>query len=326
MAKKYGRSTKARSKRGTSYGRKKTGKKSYLKPYKKFAKNVRQIAKKVISSQAEDKIMTLPVTCYNTGLTTTYGTISNSPTNWEVRTTFIPGQGLNMLAGSSVSNYCGCIASPLIAINQGLGSGDRIGNSIRVKKFLLRGVVQTDLTLFATTPAIGFQNVTVNTQDGPFVTHMLIYKRKDSLWGPTSSDPSRLLNTGNSAGFIDGSLIGDLYPFNTDAYTIVKHMKFKMANQPVAQVAANYTSDGWGNGYKQAHAFKLYLPTKKVWKYDDTSISGSTPANFPINDNFYVAFWNTNCDNSKINTVTGGLNIYSRSTVSMETVMTFEDF
>jgi len=322
MAKKYGRSTKARSKRGTSFGRKKTGKKSYLKPYKKFAKNVRQIAKKVIASQAEDKIITYPITLYNGSL----GAPGMVPLNWESRTIFVPGSGLS-IDGLGTNPYSGVLGTPLLAITQGLTQADRTGNCIRPKKFLLRGVIQTDLNQYSTVaPGGTWSNVVNNIFETPFVCHMLIYKRKDSLWGQGSYDPSRILNTGVGAGRIDGSLIADLYPFNTDAYTIIKHKTFKMQNQPFSQISGNVTADGWGNGFKQAHSFKIYVPVKKVWKYDDTNTSGNVPANFPVNDNFYVAFWNTNCDNSKVNIYSPGNIVYSRCTVTMQTVMNFEDF
>lgn len=321
MPRKYA-SKKRTSKKGKS---RKTGyKKSYLKPYKKFAKNVRQIAKKVIASQAEDKIITYPITLTNTALALA-GTPTVFPSNWESRTTFVPGSGLNMTTLGN-NPYSGVIASPLLAITQGLTQADRTGNCIRPKKFLLRGIIQTDLTQWSGAGAVSWNNVAVNTQEGPFVTHMLVYRRKDSLWGTNSFDPSRILNTGAGAGVIDGSLIADLYPFNTDAYTIIKHKVFKMQNQPYSQLSGSVTADGWGNGYKQAHSFKIYLPCKKVWKYDDSSVSGNVPANFPINDNFYVAFYNTNCDNTKINITTPSMIVNSRCTVSMETVFTFEDF
>jgi len=321
MAKKYGRATKTRSKRGAGFGRKKqASKRSYLKPYKKFAKNVRQIAKKVIASQAEDKIITYPITCYNAAL----GVPTAVPANWESRTTFVPGQGLNITT-LGTNPYSGVIATPLLAITQGLTQADRTGNAIRPKKFLLRGIIQTDLNQLNSVSGGTWSNVVNNIFESPFVTHMLIYKRKDSLWGTNSFDPSRILNTGSGAGLIDGSLIADLYPFNTDAYTIIKHKTFKMQNQPFSQISGSVTADGWGNGYKQAHSFKIYVPVKKVWKYDDTNVSGNVPANFPMNDNFYVAFWNTNCDNSKIS-VASPLNVYSRCTVTMQTVMNFEDF
>lgn len=320
MAKKYGRSTKTRSKRGAGFGRKKQAtKRSYLKPYKKFAKNVRQIAKKVISSQAEDKVEVATLTGNNSVI----GQPAIVPPQWPITTTFVPGSGLNITSGG-VNPYSGVYVSPMPPILQGLGQNNRTGNAIRPKKLLLRGVIQTDLNVFTTAAGGTWTNVPINNQEGPFTTHMLVYKRKDVLWSYASYDPARIINTGGAATYIQGTLLTDLYPFNTDAYTIIKHKTFKMQNQPYSQVTGSVTADGWGNGFKQAHTFKVYLPVKKSWKFDDTSASGLVPANCPINDNMYVAFYNTNCDNTPIN-VAGG-NVYSRCTVTMDSVLTFEDF
>lgn len=146
---------------------------------------------------------------------------------------------------------------------------------------------------------------------------MFVYTQKGNIFNGSAL---QILQGGGSAGSslpFDGTLLKMMYPFNRDLYNIVKHRVFKMACQPYEQTptvpANNLQSDGWGNGFKMSHMFKIRLPSLKSWKYND----GDT--NLPTNQNYFVAFAVVNADGS-LNTITT-----QRAYVNMESVLVFED-
>lgn len=109
-----------------------------------------------------------------------------------------------------------------------------------------------------------------------------------------------------------------------------------MANEPVLASTLTTTpapfqwlDDGYGNGFKMSHMFKINLPVGKVWKYDDSIISGVTPANTPTNCNYWISWYVVNADdtlNGGIYNSELGAGLESRLNIQMETVLSYEDF
>jgi len=250
---------------------------------------VNQVAKIVLHREAENMINIF------------------QPTQTSPDTRSIFGSGLD-----NVSN--GRIYPQIIPfITVGSGPGGRKGNSITPRTFQLRGVVTTN-NIYPVAGVVGS-----STAQCPFYLHMFVYTNKGNIF---NNDVSGLMQGGTAAGTslpFDGTLVRSTYPFNRDQYNIIKHRIFKMACAPQFLLGQSSTTpvsalaDGWGNGFKMSHMFKINLPLLKTWKYNDQI------TNLPSNQNYWVAYAVVNCDNT-VNPITT-----ARAFVDLESVITYED-
>lgn len=106
-------------------------------------------------------------------------------------------------------------------ITQGSGQGARKSNRIAPRSFTIRGVVTANFASFTQVPVNRWVEA-ANEKTAPFYAHMIIWTRKDSL---QSIDVSRILQGGTAPGTaqpIDGHLLSMTYPFNRDAYNILR--------------------------------------------------------------------------------------------------------
>jgi len=262
------------------------------KPQKMSIVQVRQLIKQGIHKVAENKLYVLPLTG-TTLVPTTPVNIFGSGVDWN---------GTTGTVGLVFNNI-------FPALILGSGQGAREGNKVEPRYLSLRGVLTSQEITTALNPTVA-----------PFYVHMFIYRKKGNIF---DSDTTKILQGGGSAGSsgpFDGTLLKSTYPVNRDLYNVYKHRVFKMqfAPQMIITPAPTGTvnqaiNDGWGNGFKMSHVFKIRVPVKKTWKYNDAD------TNLPTNDNFNVAFAIVNADNT-VNTVQT-----SRCNLVMESVLSFED-
>jgi len=269
------------------------------KPNKMSIVQVRQLIKQGIHRQAENKLAVTDLSTISPALIGTPLNIYGSGVDWN---------GTTGTVGLVFSN----IFPNLIL---GSGQGAREGNKIEPRYFTLRGVLTTQEISTAVNPTVA-----------PFYVHMFIYRKKGNIF---DSDTTKILQVGagqgsttsaGNSGPFDGSLLKSTYPMNRDLYNVYKHRVFKMAYAPQGVITSQPTgtvtqqlSDGWGNGFRMSHIFKIRVPVKKTWKYNDSD------TNYPTNDNFNVAFAVVNADGTK------NLAITARCNLVMESVLSFED-
>jgi len=255
-----------------------------VKPVKMSVAGVRSIAKSVLHRTAENKLYVQSLTL---------------PSN-------VPGSGIDW-NGTTGSN--GLLLPTLFPqLILGSGQGAREGNKVEPRSFMLRGTINS----------LPYLNQIPNVP-APYYVHMFIYRKKGNIF---DSDITKILQGGGSAGSsgpFDGTLLKSTYPMNRDLYNVYKHRVFKMAFYPqgtlVGAPSGNNTeiSDGWGNGFQMCRTFKVRIPVRKTWKYNDAD------TNLPTNDNFFCAFAVVNADNT-INAP-----LVSRCQINCESVLNFED-
>lgn len=270
------------------------------RPKKVSILQIRQIAKQQIHRVAENKCLVTALTGLNPNNINTPLNITGSGCDWN---------GTAGTVGLVFQNIF-----PLMLL--GSGQGAREGNKIEPRSLTLRGV----LTTLPFTNGAPLQPTLI----APFYVHMFIYRKKGNIFDSDvtkilqGAGPSATQQAGNSGPF-DGSLLKSTYPMNRDLYNIYKHKVFKMQYYPQGIVESSppastlQLSDGWGNGFKMSHTFKIRVPVKKTWKYNDQD------TNYPTNDNFNVMFAVVNADNT-INTASN-----ARVSLNMESVLYFED-
>lgn len=164
-----------------------------------------------------------------------------------------------------------------LAINQGTGQGDRIGNTIRPYNVKLRFMLQ---------PA-GY-NATYNPAPQPHVVRMIIFKSKNYGNSTLQTTLPSLFQNGDTAAAPVSSLQDAVFPLNRDLYSIYEDRIIK-----VGCAASNGTGGAAGYQYLSNNDFELcprvvidvtkYLPSRIT--FNDTS-AVSTPNDTAL----YVTF------------------------------------
>lgn len=135
-------------------------------------------------------------------------------------------------------------------LSQGTGQGDRIGNSVRPRSFMLRGHIVAASTAGS---------------DTPILVRMVIFKRKQDIEIPT--DLSDLFQSGNTS-VAPTNLPTDMYlPLNKEDYIIYKERKFSVTRNDTESFAS-------ANGTNLIQFFKQDL-TKHIPKkltYADAAV------------------------------------------------------
>lgn len=159
--------------------------------------------------------------------------------------------------------------SLFLAIDQGVGQGDRVGNSIRVKSLKMTGVLRT----------LPYNAIT-NPNPCPFYVKMFFLTRKDT---PTDVFGSLedLLRFGNSAESPGHSgFLQNLYrPVNTDNWTIHTTRIFKLGYGSYTGTSTDPDQQAYSNNdFKLNHFINIDLTkycTKQI-KFNDNTTTPST--------------------------------------------------
>lgn len=153
-------------------------------------------------------------------------------------------------------------------MTQGVGQGQRTGNKIKVKKWLIKGLIQPDVDnasedLLIDNSAIGYVTVYLG--------------RLQSSNGAIGAHLTGLYQNGNTSMTPAGQTYERLYQTNTDAYKVYAKKTFKMGRS----FSTGHDRDN--NDFNLTAMFQFDV-TKYVFKnrhisYDDTS---PTPSNWDM--------------------------------------------
>lgn len=157
-------------------------------------------------------------------------------------------------------------ANNQFAINQGVAMNERIGNRIKLKKWIMKGTIYVDPlappTAGSTFPlSLGYIDYYLG--------------RKNNLTEQITTDLEFLYQNGPAANTPTGQLEERLYPINRDEYKIYYHKRVKIGQStyfgtgtPVPYVMPN-------NDYKLNHEFKIdickLVCKNHIIKYDDAN-------------------------------------------------------
>lgn len=160
----------------------------------------------------------------------------------------------------AVSPYTGALA-----IAQGTGQGQRIGNKIKIKKISLKGTIWPEP-----------YNVTTNPNPQPvYVIFWLFYDKEAPVNVPSIG--SQFLQFGNSAIGLQNQIIDTFAPINTDKYRLLTKRVFKVGNSGFTGTGTNPVYQSFANNdFKLNNNFSIDLKKYCVENvtYNDT---GTTP-------------------------------------------------
>lgn len=189
-----------------------------------------------------------------------------------------------------------------LAISQGTGQANRLGNSIRIKK------VYMNLVMWP----LPYQ-MTTNANPRPLDIQLIFFKTK----GQSSSSPSitDFFQLGNSNTTFQGTLVDLTRTVNKDKFIYLGQKKYKLGYAEYNGTGTNTAQQGnTNNDYKMNIITKLdvtkYL--NKIYKFNDTD-------NSPFTNDVYCTISGVNADNSSIS----GAVVPANYTV--EVTMTYED-
>lgn len=172
---------------------------------------------------------------------------------------------------------------PYANISQGVGQGDRIGNTIRTRKCMFNFVIRA-LPYSVGNPI-------------PVPQDVLIFfgKVKNSrAQAPISSDFAKLFQLGDSVQSPQSRLLDNVLTINKDWFSVVKTLRFKIGYSAVTGTGANIGANYYANNeYKWNQTLKLdltkYCP--KIVKFNDTTAQ-------PTNDGLWMWAMCNNADGS----------------------------
>jgi len=156
-----------------------------------------------------------------------------------------------------------------LTITQGVGQGDRVGNSIRVKSLKFSGVLR----------ALAYDSL-LNPTPVPHYVKMFFLTRKDTPTDIYSGFTDVLQFGNNSEGPGNASQLRNLYrPVNTDAWTVHTTRIFKLGYSIYQGTGANTTAQFHSNNDFKLNQFVNVDLTKyctKIIKFDDNTANPST--------------------------------------------------
>jgi len=215
---------------------KKTGKRTYKRPPSSSNKSVTRIVKKVMARAIENKIQ-----------------------NYYV-------DSMNIYGSNHASFNSSCfMCSPYslgIQINQGVGQGNRIGNSVTTKSLILKGIISPQV----------YSSIT-NNLPVPIFVRLWFYYSKNT---PTTLTPpdQTFIQLGGASAALSGTLTDTLSKVNTDNWGFLMQKTFKIG---FADYSGSGTSAPWqsytNNDFKMVAPFSINLTKhclKRV-KFNDNS-------------------------------------------------------
>lgn len=216
-------------------------KKSYKKYAKPSTKAVRTMVKKEIARNIENKI------------TTTQQWSESLLTLQTDASTPIP-----------VLSYTYSVINPyndgLFSINQGTSQSQRVGNRIKLKRWVIKGSIYFDPNA-----TIGANDLYTQSQG-----YVDVYiGRKTDITGIVLSTLDDFYQNGNQSRTPDAALVERTMPINKDDYKIYKHFRCKIGNASSSAGTIN------NNDYKINREFGFdickFVLKNHIIKYDDNN-------------------------------------------------------
>lgn len=175
----------------------------------------------------------------------------------------------NLPLGSNPDTYTNWAANNIIDCNvnlqsivQGTGQGNRVGNKIRLTKFMLRGALYYQSTV--DTPILVKMWVVSSKLNPNNATNIDIYQACSTLFSANN-----WFQDGNSSAPMTSNLRDSQLPVNTDIFTVYATRTWKVANAQAPQGA----SPGSNNDFKTLVNYKMNLLKyhPKILRWNDNS-------------------------------------------------------
>lgn len=216
-------------------------------------KKVREIVKKEIARNIEDKSIQFAVSDYNL-----------YPSN----ATNFPNNTLHLSPNSST-----------LAIVQGTGQGNRVGNAIKIKKMRFKAML---------TPQ-PWDN-TLNPNPRPLIVRMVMYyDREDPNLLPAPG--STFFQNGSSSTGFSNSPIDILRPINTDRYKVFKIKDYKLGYSQYAGTANTVANQGAYQAYSNNDFKMVQMIDEDVTKYLVKHVKYNDNLSDPMTRGLYVTFF-----------------------------------
>lgn len=167
----------------------------------------------------------------------------------------------------------------MFAISQGTNIQQRIGNKIKLKRWVIKGLIQPNPTFDDVPPLVGFPGICTNSFCG-YVD--LYFGRRMDNQQPVGNDLNKFYQNGSLDITPQGKAEENLYRMNKDLYKVYWHRKFKMGtgvgftgSGPSLNYDAQPTVPG-ANGYTLTKSFGFditkYVLKNKVICYDESEV------------------------------------------------------
>lgn len=173
-----------------------------------------------------------------------------------------------------------------LQIDQGVGEAQRIGNVIKTKKLIFKGIIWN-----------AAYNATSNNDPQPTLVNMwIISDREGPTSLPNSDITSQFVQLGNANQGLTDALVDTLVSINTDRYRVFVRKTFKLGYSAYTGTSADPDRQAYtNNDFKLSCKFKIdltkHLP-KKVKFNDNNSI--------PMTRGLFAVFQTLNANGTTI--------------------------
>lgn len=151
----------------------------------------------------------------------------------------------------------------LFSISQGTTQSQRIGNSVKLKRWIIKGQIMP---------------VNLNTNLTTQQCYVTVYFGRRNDMNPITASLPSLYNDGGSSVTPTGALMERLYPINKDVYKVYWKKTFKLGLSGLQTVNPQ---DMPNNDFSLVKTFGFdvckYICKNKVIKYDDNSTDPTDP-------------------------------------------------
>lgn len=149
-----------------------------------------------------------------------------------------------------------------LSIDQGVGQAQRIGNTIRTKRLVLRGYI-----------APVAYHATINPNPRPVIVKLVFCTSKDNRTTLDTTSLGNFFQYNNSYQSPSGNMFDMVRSFNTDSWIIHKVLTFKVAPAVCNGTGANAAAQNFANNdFKYSNNFTIDLTKycSKILKFEDT--------------------------------------------------------
>lgn len=178
-------------------------------------------------------------------------------------------------AGWTASSISIAPSSTGFVIPNGTGQGNRIGNVIRTKKAVIKGILHQNT-----------YDATTNSQPQPVQVRMLIFKDKFNKSGQPAAVALDLFQTGSTAVGPANDLADQMLDVNKDRYQVYHDQTFKLGFANFGGLGNNTSFQSFSNNDFQLNCEFEVDVTKFIPKtimYNDTAAA-------PMTDNLWMIF------------------------------------
>ena len=153
----------------------------------------------------------------------------------------------------------------LFNISQGAGQGNRIGNLIKLKRWVIKGMIHPE-----TSQDSALESYLPNSQQG----YVDVYFGRHTNNNEITNQLVGLLQNGNSSTTPSGQYYDTLSTINKDKYKIYYHRRFKVGPQWLSRIT-NPTTAAPNNDFALTATFGFdvckYICKNMILKYEDTN-------------------------------------------------------